>query len=161
MQQISLEEVDTAFASAKNLNAALKNFLKREAQGNRNIEQFAKEFRAAAATGQVSSFLGRAFPKFEIYLFAVVRYAYAEEFTRIVQKVVDKYADEFNATYSVGDKGITVLDKLRFSAIAKEVDAIIETDLGAAGVPANAFMKRAAMQAIFDAAVLTEVLAVL
>jgi hypothetical protein len=159
----SVQEVQEAFAAAKNLNAALKNLLKREGSATPEVVGFAKDFRAAAGAGKSAPrdlFIERHFPAKELYFMGAIRYAFPELIESTVGTVIEKYADDFNSTYSRSDDGVVVKDAARFKKIVKEVQEIIKSDLKAAEVPANNFMQNAVLAAIFEVDVLSEVMKV-
>ncbi len=164
MLPTTIDEVETSFSSARNLNAALKSFLKREGSANPQVAAFAKDFRAAASSGKapaIRAFVERHFPKREILFTGIARYAHPEVFEATVSKIVDTHAGKFNATYTSGEGAITVTDAASFRKIVKDVEKLIEDGLASAGLPATNFMKNAMLASVFEPAVLTEVLKVL
>jgi hypothetical protein len=163
MLSSSVQEVQESFAAAKNLNAALKNLLKKEGSATPDIVGFAKDFRAAVASGKSTQrdlFIERHYLGKEWYFIGAIRYAFPELIESTVGGVVEKYADDFNSTYLRGDEGIVVKDAARFEKIVKEVSGIVRADLKAAEVPANNFMQNAVLAAIFEFDVLQEVMKV-
>ena len=160
----SVQEVQESFAAARNLNAALKNLLKKEGAATPDIVGFAKDFRAAAASGksvQRDLFIERHYPAKEWYFIGAIRYAFPELIESTVGGIVEKYADDFNSTYERSEDGIVVKDAVRFEKIVKEVSGIVKADLKAAEVPANNFMQNAVLAAIFEFDVFQEVIKVL
>ncbi|NDC38603.1 MAG: hypothetical protein EBZ48_11190 [Proteobacteria bacterium] len=163
MSYATVEEVVGVFASAKNLNAALKNFLKREVQGNAAVERLAKEFRAAAASGRtlaLASFVGRYYPAQEVFFSAVARHAHPELFDATINGIYAAHAEEFNKTYSQSGESITVTDPAKFASIVQQVDGMIEAGVRGQGMTPNSFLRRAFLMGIFEPAVLKEVVAI-
>ena len=161
MLTTTVEEVEAAFAEAKNLNSALKKFLKRESQGNASVERFAKDFREAVSSGSdpaIKLFIQRNFPKHETYFLALVRYAYPELFATTIAKIHEAHADEFNMSYEPLDDGIRVTDESKFSSVVKQVHIAIEAALKENGLPASNFMKKSFLLGIFEPKVVRRVL---
>jgi hypothetical protein len=164
MLRSTVDEVKEAFAAAKNLNAALKNLLKKEGSGTPQIVGFAKEFRNAASSGKSGPrdfFIEKNYPAKELFLMGAVRYAFPELIDATVGSIVEKFADQFNATYERHDNGIKVTDTAEFKKIAKEVHNIIKADLKAAEVPTSNFMQNALLATVFEIDVFAEVMKVL
>ncbi len=164
MLQTTIDEVEQSFVAAKNLNAALKNFLKREGTSNPQAAAFAKDFRAAAGSGKapaIRAFLERNYPKRELYCVGVARYAYPELVESTVSKIIDAHADTFNATYERGEGQISVKDAATFKKIVKEVDTLIEHGLSGTEAPSTNFMKNMLLASVFEPDVLAEVFKVL
>lgn len=161
MSHATVDEVVGVFSGAKNLNAALKSFLKREVQGNATVERFAKDFRAAASSGRapvLSAFIQRHYPAHEVFLSAVVRYAYPELFDSTISAIYAAHAEEFNKTYSQDGESIKVSDRAKFAAIVQQVDGLIEAAVKGQGMTPNSFWRRAFLMGIFEPAVLKEIL---
>lgn len=161
---ISVDEVVTTFAGAKNLNAALKTFLKREGANSPSLASFAKDFRGVVATGRseaIRVFIDSRYEKRPVFFMGVARYAFPELVEGIVGAIIDKYAETFNATYERGESGITVKDTKTFKEIVKGVDAMVAEALKANGLGANNFMRHALLSSVFEPDVLQEVVKVL
>ncbi len=164
MFDVTVEEVQSAFAAAKNPNAALKSFLKKEVKSGEPIERFAKDFRTAVATGRSGSinlFVEKNYPKNEIYFLALARYAHSDFITAVVEKIFEKYAEDFNTTYEKAESGITVTDQAKFKSIATSVVKMIEESLAGSELPNSNFLKKATLICVFEPDVLQEVLKVL
>jgi hypothetical protein len=164
MFQSTVDEVKEAFAAAKNLNAALKNLLKKEGSGTPQVVGFAKEFRNAVSSGKSGPrdfFIEKNYPAKELFFMGAVRYAFPEIVESTVGSIVEKFADQFNATYERHDDGIKVTDTAGFKKIAKEVHGIIASDLKAAELPTNNFMQNALLATVFEVDVFAEVIKVL
>ena len=156
----TIDEVEGAFASAKNLNAALKSFLKREGRGGPQIPSFAKDFRSAVGTGRpaaVKFFIEQNYSKREVFFVGLIRYVFPEAVESIVTKIFDTYADEFNTTYSKSDDGVTVTNPARFKEISASVVGLVEDGLRGAELPVNNFMKNSLLVCVFESDVLQEV----
>lgn len=164
MLSSSVQEVQEAFAAAKNLNAALKNLLKKESANSPQVVSFAKDFRAAAGSGKSAPrdlFIERNYPSKEFFFIGAARYAFPDLIESTVGAILNKYAEEFNATYERTDNGIKVSDVAGFARIAKDVQQIIERDIKAAELPLNNFMRNSVLSTVFEADVLAEVMKVL
>ena len=163
MLETNVEEVTAALTSAKNLNAALKSFLKREGTQTPQVAIFAKEFRGVVSSGRpepVRLFIEQNYDKRPMYFLGVARYAYPELIEAVVGKIIEQHAETFNKTYARADQGITVTDSKGFASIVKNVAQMIDEGLTASGVPASNFMRNAIMASVFEPDVLTEVLKV-
>lgn len=164
MLKSNVQEVQESFAAAKNLNAALKNLLKKESSGTPQIVSFAKEFRAAAGSGKSGPrdlFIERNYPEKELYFMGAIRYAFPELIEATVGAIIENYADDFNATYERKDDKVAVTNAAGFKKIVKEVHEIVKRDLKAAEVPSNSFMQNALLATVFEVDVLAEVMKVL
>lgn len=163
MLKPTVEEVKESFAAAKNLNAALKNLLKRESSGSSAVAGFAKDFRVAVTSGKSAPrdyFIERNFENKQFFFMGAVRYAFPELVDSTVGAIVNKFADEFNATYERHDGAVTVTNTKRFKEIVNEVQTIIQKDLKAAELPVNTFMQVALLATVFELDVLNEVMKV-
>ena len=163
MLPTSIDEITECFARARNLNAALKSFLKREGTSNPQAASFAKDFRSAAGSGKeeaIRVFVERHYPKREVFFTGLARYAHPEVVESVVGTIIDTHADRFNATYERGDEGISVKDDATFKKIVKDVNQIIEKGLVSAELPTSNFMKNTLLASVFEVDVLGEVLKV-
>ncbi len=123
MLPTTIDEIEQGFCKAKNLNSALKGFLKREGSANPQAASFAKDFRAAAGSGKapaIRAFVERNYPKREIFFVGLARYAHPELVESVVGRIIDTHADAFNATYDRGEDGIKVTDAATFKKIVKD-----------------------------------------
>jgi hypothetical protein len=144
MLETNVEEINGAFGAAKNLNSALKKFLRVEGTSSPQVNAFAKEMRGAVARGRpevVRSFIEKNFPKREVYFLGVARYAHAELFEATIGEIFNSYA-------------------AAFARIVASVLEVIESKLAAATLPASNFLRNAFLISIFEPAVLAEVLKV-
>lgn|GEM_PF-918289 len=161
MLSTTVENVHLAFQAAKNLNAALKNFIKREGASGAHVVSFAKDFRSVASSGKdqlVQRFIERHFPAKEFLFLGVARYAFPELVESSVGRIVDTYAEEFNATYEKTEGGISVTHAAVFRKIAREVLSNIRADIKAAGFGPNPFLENTLLSSVFEIDVLAEVL---
>jgi hypothetical protein len=163
MLETNVDEVTVALTSAKNLNAALKSFLKREGTQTPQVATFAKEFRGVVTSGRpepVRVFIEQNYDKRPMYFLGVARYAYPELIEAVVGKIIAQHAETFNTTYERADQGIKVTDAKAFGAIVKSVSQMIDEGLKSSGAPTSNFMRNAIMASVFEPDVLTEVLKV-
>ena len=164
MLKSTVKDAQDAFAAARNLNAALKNLLKKESSNTPQIAAFAKDFRSAVMSGKSAPrdlFIERNYPAKEFYFLGAVRYACPEIVENTVGSNVNKYADDFNQTYERSDDGVKVVNTSRFAEIVKDVHLMVKNDLNAAELPVNNFMQNAILATVFEFDVLSEVMKVL
>ena len=160
MQEATLEEVQLAFNAAKNLNAALKTFIKREVRSGDPIERFAKDFRVAVGTGRatiVNSFIEKHYSKHEVYFLVLARYAFSDFISSVVEVIFEKYAQDFNATYENTKLGIRIINADKFASIATSVVKMVEESLVNSGLPQGNFLKKSTLLSIFEPDVFQEV----
>jgi hypothetical protein len=163
MLETNVDEVTTALTSAKNLNSALKSFLKREGTQSPQVAVFAKEFRGVVSSGRpepVRLFIEQNYEKRPMYFLGLARYAYADLVESVVGKIIEQHADTFNTTYDRAEQGIRVTDAKAFGSIVKSVSQMIDEGLKTSGSPTSNFMRNAIMASVFEPDVLTEVLKV-
>jgi hypothetical protein len=161
MLPTTVSDVQEAFGSAKNLNAALKNFLKRESRSGEQVASFAKDFRAAVSTGRaaaINAFIEKNYPRKEVYFLGVARYAFPELVESCVGRIIDQHAEAFNKTYERLEQGISIKDAKKFASIVREVHEIVKGDLQIAELPVNGFLENALLSSVFEIDVLTEVM---
>lgn len=164
MLETTVDEVTTALTGARNLNSALKSFIKREGSSTPQIVSFAKDFRGVVASGRaepVRLFVEQNFAKRPMYFLGVARYAYPELIEASVGKIIEKYADVFNGTYERTDAGIKVTDSKQFGSIVSEVRDMIDGELLQAQAPQSNFMRNAVLASVFEPDVLQEVLKII
>jgi hypothetical protein len=143
------------------LNAALKNFLKIEIRNGDPAGRFVKDFRSVFDSpdqGTLERFLDRSRPKFDRHLIGIGGYAHSETVQNIVGKVADKYADEFNTTYTLSGEKLDVTNQKRFDEIGKESFAMIDSELTACGHPGSDYLKNVVLVSIFHQSVLERLL---
>lgn len=160
MIEFSSDEIYQAFESAPNLNAALKNFLKREVQRGDPVEKFIKNLRKVS-TGRNSAamklFIDKNLPDYQQHFLLLAGYANADAVNSISEKVIEKHADAFNATYQESDSGIDITDRAQFEAITREVVTTVENGIKDHKLPGTQFMKLVLANSIFEDKVLKEV----
>jgi hypothetical protein len=164
MIDISIDEVVSSLAGAKNLNAALKNFLKKEGASSPSLASFAKEFRVVVSSGRaeaVRGFIDTHYTRRPVYFMGVARYAFPELVETVVSSIIERHADTFNATYEREEGGIKVTDKKTFAEIVGGVDSMIEEALKGSGLGGNNFMRHSILTGVFEPDVFTEVSKVL
>jgi len=161
MLPTTASDAQETFSRAKNLNAALKNFIKRESRSGDQVVSFAKDFRAAVGTGRsvaVNAFIDRNYPQKEVFFLGVARYAFPELVESCVGRIIDRHAEAFNQTYERGEQGITIKDAKTFNSIVREVHQLVKADIQAAELPVNGFLENALLSSVFEIDVLTEVM---
>jgi alpha-amylase/alpha-mannosidase (GH57 family) len=161
MTTITTAEIIEVLSVAKNLNAALKNLMKREGGSNPAVAAFAKEFRSKVGVGRLAGaegFIDKCIEKGkEGFFFGVARYAFADVIDMAVEQIIERYADEFNATYERTEQGIGVKNSERFREIASDVSKLSVSALTTAEVPVNSYSRGVMLATVFEADVLEEV----
>jgi hypothetical protein len=161
MLPTTVSDVQETFGNAKNLNAALKNFMKRESRSGEQVVSFAKDFRSAVTTGKaptINAFIEKNYPRKEVYFLGVARYAFPELVESCVGRIIDTYAESFNQTYERQEQGISIKDAKSFASIVREVHKMVKGDIQAAELPVNGFLENALLSSVFEIDVLTEVM---
>jgi hypothetical protein len=153
-------EIVETLRAAKNINAAVKKFLKAEGDANPRAARFAKSLRDAFASR--SPVFGEKFIEtyradYEIEILALTKYAFADQIVAISSQVIEKYADVFNETYAVDGDKFSFTDEKKFKEIVLEVLAIVDGSLKALSIPQSAFTKNTLIYSIFDPIVAKEV----
>lgn len=162
--KISPADVEAVLSSADNLNAALKTLLKREGKPGSSVESFVKTLRSIVARnrdGELLKYIEENYSVREVHFALLASYAFPAVRESVVGEVVEKHADEFNATYERTEGGISVVNHEKFQAIVKEVVVMVKAGLQRAGIPANDFSVYALLISIFEPDVLGEALTVL
>lgn len=145
-----------------NLNASLKNFLKREVKNGDPAGRFVKDLRElsdSSDTTRLENYIERSRAKFELQLVAIGAHAHAETIEGIAGKVTEKFADTFNETYKLTDSGVEVTDKKNFDQIVKQAFLLIDSDLKERGFGDSTYIKNSVLLTIFDKRVLDHILA--
>lgn len=153
-------EIAQNLRRSPNINAAVKSFLKREVKKGDGAERFIKDLRDVLLSKNeqlAAEFLERRLSQYEPYVVALGGYAHADFVTALAGRIVEKYADEFNATYQVWGESVTVADPQRFNQIVGEVLKLVADEIDQKGLPGY-FMKCVILNAIFDRPVLMKVL---
>lgn len=160
MYRYELEEAAECLRCSKNINAALKSFLKHEVQKGDPSARFIKGLKAASAAPRreaLTEFLEKALPKYEPHLFLVLRYAHQQEVEEILDAVIQNHAEAFNATYSLNRPEIEVTDRASFEKIAKQALDEIREKLEATPLPRSNVMRNAIAFSLFERPVLHQV----
>lgn len=162
MKEVTTDEVVESFKCARNLNAALKNLLKKEASHNEALGRFAKSFRTAVsgvnATSAMKFFVEKNYKNEDLFFLAAARYAHTEFLEKLIDQVITDHGEEFNQTYTLGQNSIEIKDKAKFTSIAQEVSVKADAALKEASLPVCSFMKLAFYHSLFEPQVLREVL---
>lgn len=163
MEQYTTSDIVGAFEAAPNLNAALKNFLKREIRRGDPTERLAKSFKVAISSKRADArreFIEKHADTNARFFLAVGKYAYGSSVDAISEDIISRHAEAFNATYDRSDDGVTVTDRDGFNRIIQMVRAELEEGLQSHGLPNSGFMLSILHHWIFDEDVLQEVLRV-
>ena len=170
MIPFTTEEVIAAFQSAPNINAALKNLLKKETKPGDPAGRFLKELKERTGRPNVvalTSFVNANRPAGDGLLIGIGRYAFSEIVSPLLDGVITTYADEFNSLYdgvgADGDKSagdsIAVKNPKRFAEIVQEVNKSIDQglrseQLSSATRAGSSYMKNVLLASVFDPPVL-------
>ena len=153
-------DVLNVFKRSRNINAAVKNFLKKEVKNNPELERFAKNFRSAQTSGddaRALSFIEKYLEVEPRYFLALGGYAHVDFVTKVSEAVVTNHADAFNATYELTETEVEIKNKKEFERIAKAALAQIDGELKTYELADSPFMRSVVTNAIFDDRVLTHV----
>jgi hypothetical protein len=158
METVEIVEV---LKSAKNLNAALKNLMKREGDNNPDVVAFAKDMRArisGAKWNGIEDFIQRSMERNrQGYFLGLARYAFADVIDPLVEEIIEQFADDFNATYERSEEGVTVVSPDRFREIVSQVSSMADNALKQADIPVNAYSRATMFATVFESDVLEEV----
>lgn len=159
MYKYQPQEIVDCFAKAKNINAAVKAFLKRDAKRGEPSERFAKEAKKVLVERpkEALNFVTSQLAQSEPFFYALAGHAHMTLVGSIAQEIVEKYADEFNDTYEIKNEQLKVTNKARFDAITKDVISKIETGLSSNGFENSSFMKNVLLLSIFNQEVIVEI----
>ncbi len=152
MLPYTVSHILDAFAKAKNLNASMKNFLKREVKRGDPAEKFTKDLRDVLLSDDVNrseQFFAKHLPKYESHLFVAAGYAHYDLVNGLAASIVERYADDFNATYEVQDEKLTYKDRPNFEKLAKEAITLISAGLKPSGLDGSPFMLNVVFVSIF------------
>lgn len=161
MFNFSSDDIYKAFEAAPNVNAALKNFLKREVQKGDPVERFVKDLKKAFSNNNptaIKVFIDKSLPDYNQHFLLLAGYANAEVVNEISESVISAHAEAFNETYDTDDSGITVTDRATFDTIIGDVVRIIDNGLKEHKMPESQFMKLVLVNSIFEDSVMKEVL---
>ena len=146
-------EIAGALRGAKNANAALKHFLKQEIRGKDPAERYVKELRTALGAKSpepLDRLVTAGFEKYHRHLLVMLRYAYSEPVAAIAERVITKYADDFNKTYTRADDGVSITDEAGFHRILGEVLQVFETSMPEFNLGPAGLMRSVLITAIFE-----------
>lgn len=162
MLPYSTEDAVSVLSKSQNLNAALKNYLKREVPNGDPAARFVKDFRAAidsSNTARLQSYIEKARPQYDLPLIGICGYAHMETVGQIVTVIANKFADEFNSTYDSSGGTLKFKNQKRFDEIMKEALRMLDSELEKRDFRNSTFMKNAVLATIFEKAVLDYALA--
>jgi hypothetical protein len=151
-----LEELRTLILRSKNLNSAVKSYLKHE------VEKQAKEIRFLKAIRKVSlptqkkqlmHFLEQCTDEYAIALFILVRHAYFHVLSPVLEEVIREKAEVFNATYTSHGDEITIKDEKTFQSVVQEVSKMLDDALAKEGFGGSKMLHKIFMHLLYDAAV--------
>jgi len=151
------DDAITTLRQAENLNAALKHFLKREVRRGDPADRFVKDLKPlllGADLTRAGGYLERKRPQFDPHLIGIGGYAHSDLVTAVAGQIVEKYADDFNATYQSNGSTITVSNQAKFDEIVGAANKVIDETLVTRGLGASSFMKNVLLAAIFEQPVL-------
>jgi len=166
MLKFSSDQIVDCLMSAKNPNAAIKNFLKKEVQGADALAaaRFAKELRDIFATRHratrenIKTFIEAHLPEYENHLLCIARYAHFDVVQLTAEQVTSKFAEDFNATYEVKDKEISISDPATFKKISKETIKAVDKAVKDSGRQGGDFLRNVMLASIFDREVLQHIM---
>lgn len=154
------EQLEQTLTSAKNINAALKSFLKHEAQKGDPAVKFVKALKANAQSkspGALSEFISKNREKYEQHLFLIARYGHNEVIEPLLNKIITDYAERFNGCYSTnGGTQFQYTNEMLFKEIAKEVNKVTESHLTESELECNGFTKNTVFYSLFEPLVIEE-----
>lgn len=155
------EDVANCFLNAKNPNAAIKNFLKREVQKGDPSVKVVKDLKSILTSAEgvrqerLHAFFERHMEKYEKHFMSVAGYAHAEVVNPIADEVIEEFAEAFNETFEEADSGIVVKDRKKFESIAKKAVEKISTELKKSDSD-SVFLQGVVVVSIFEQPVLDE-----
>ena len=160
MLDYATSDVLEVFEASPNMNAALKNFVKREVtKGDPGgpIAKSLKQVLASKDTSRIEGFLNKHKEENGGYLLAIGGYAHLEFITIISEHIVDNYAESFNETFESDGTECKVTDDKEFKKIATQALDEIAEAIDNAELPKNPFMQSVVYNAIFEDAVFEKV----
>jgi len=159
MNSATPHDIITALQGARNLNAAVKQCLKREVQKGTPAEKFLKQLKTFLVSERwdaAETFIEKKLETFEPYLQLLTQQAYAGAIDIISDKIIEIYAEKFNATYERKESGVEVQDSTLFQKIVREVDSSLDDELKHQDLPPSPYMKQVLYSAVFEEDVLKE-----
>lgn len=153
LENIDIEEVKSGILSSDNLNAALKNVLKKEAEKGSSLEKFSKALRKSATAKNekvLKNTLDQHADKYKHESILILRYVYDLQITDIANLIIGEYGEEFNTTYENNDEVITLTSESRFNEIINEVKELSKKKLKEHKMEVNTLNKFILFDTLFD-----------
>jgi hypothetical protein len=153
MLTYSSDDVVQALGVSKNLNAALKSFLRREVKKGDPAEKFVKELRATLIDKDgrdPEKLLARYMPDLENHLIVIAAYAHHDFVNAISQEIVGEYGEAFNKTYTSNGETITITNRPEFERIIREVAKRLKERSETLGLTGNPFFLNVMLNTIFE-----------
>ena len=157
MLPFTAQDTVAVLKKSGNLNAALKNFLKKELKAGDPASRFVKDLRElvdSPNTARLELYIQNSKDKFPAHLIGIGRYAHLEASGKIVETIIEKYAEDFNKTYEEIGETIKVTDKKKFDEIVKQALTTIDTGAKECGFADSAYFKNIVLQSTFNPPVL-------
>lgn len=166
----STEDATQAYCHSKNLNSAIKKFLKEAGSQNPAALRLVKELReivkrdtgkptqASTSTAKMQSFIERNFEGNRDLFLVLARSAYAAQTEEVIDRIIQRFAEQFNTTFNLEGENLQVKDTARFKELgsqALDTIYIMVKDKELAGAP---FLAHAVAYSIFEPLVLKELL---
>lgn len=153
LKKIDIEEIKTGILNSNNLNAALKNVLKKEAEKGSSLEKFSKALRKATSAKNekvLKNTLDQYAEKYKPESILILRYVYDKEITEISNLIIEKFGEEFNSTYENKDELISLTNEDRFNEIINEVKELSQKKLKEYNMQPNTLNKFILFDTLFD-----------
>lgn len=157
----SLGDVEQCFRSAKNMNAALKHFLKHEVRAGDPAARFVKSFRVAYLSKDPTvfqKFIKSSLERYQLHLLLLGRYSQSSVIEPLLDRVIAAFADDFNETFSSDGSTVTIEDQAKFREISCAADAMICASLNSESSLRSNFARLAVLSSLFQPEVLTKVI---
>lgn len=162
MKNFTYKDAIACLKRAENLNAAFKNFLKREVRRGEPAERFVKDFKdviLGREEGEVEAFLAKKLPQFTEYLVGLGGYAHSDFVRAQMERIIERYAERFNRSFTLAGEEITVTDEKTFNEIVGLVQGEVEGALVEHGFAGSDFMRNIVLASLFERPVLKRILA--
>lgn len=162
-QKEDVHELRELLLRAKNLNSAVKSYLKNEVEKREEEIRFLKAVRKVALPTQrkqLERFLEQYGEEYTLSLFILVRHAYFSLLSPVVQRVIDEYAEQFNATYVTEGEDVRVTDEATFSNIIQAAAGMLDEALQQAGLGGSKMLHKVFVHLLYDGAVVKEAMPV-
>lgn len=161
MLECTADDIYEALDKAPNVNAAIKNFLKREGKKGDPSERFAKGLRQVFSTNNEvlrKKFINDTMPQHLNYFYSVACYAYFEFVSKLAENIVNQYADDFNNTFEIVENKLNFKDRAKFDAISAQALDMMDAELKELNFSGSQFMRNVALISVFEQPVI-EILA--